>query len=324
MNRKVLFFPRRYISTVFFILLAASLGYPAAKFRLSGTVKDPSGAVVPSAKVTLQGRAEVQRQTKETDQQGRFNFADLEGATQRITILANGFKPYVHTWNSLNTSLEFEVNLEFAALQTNMVVSATRTETPAESIGSSVTLISKENLDQSRSASVLESLRDVPGFVVLQTGGRGGVTSLFSRGGESDFNKVLYDGFPLNDLGGVFNFAHLTTFNVERVEALHGPSSALFGSDAIASVVQVFSQKGATTRPALDLQVEGGSYGLAREAASFSGLFSRLDYSASVENWNSGGRYVNDDYRNTVFGGNFGWQLSGRSSLRTTIRYGTS
>ena len=324
MNRAVFIFFRRLLWNALFILLAASLVYPAAKVRLSGTVKDPSGAVVPGAKVTLQGRAEASKKTVESDQQGRFNFADLEKTAYRITVLADGFKPYIHTWNSLNSSVEFDFNLEFAVLQTNLVVSATRTETPAENIGSSVTLISKENLDQSRAASVLEALRDVPGFTILQTGGRGGVTSLFSRGGESDFNKVLYDGFPLNDLGGGFNFAHLTTFNVERVEALHGPSSALFGSDAIASVVQVFSRKGASTRPALDLQAEGGSYGLSREAASFSGLFNRLDYSASIENWNSRGRYVNDDYRNTLLGGNFGWQLSGRSSLRTTIRYGTS
>ncbi len=324
MNKGVFIFFRRSFWTLLFILLAVSHVCPAGNTRLSGTVKDPSGAVVPGAKVTLQGRAEGQKRTVKTDQQGCFDFADLENAAYRITVLADGFKPYIHTWNSFHSSLEFEVNLEFVVLQSNLVVSATRTETPAENIGSSVTLISRENLDQSRSASVLESLRDVPGFVVLQTGGRGGVTSLFSRGGESDFNKVLYDGFSLNDLGGLFNFAHLTTFNVERVEALHGPSSALFGSDAIASVVQVFSQKGASTRPALDIQAEGGSYGLSREAASFSGLFSRLDYSASIENWNSRGRYVNDDYRNTVFGGNFGWQMSGRSSLRTTIRYGTS
>jgi vitamin B12 transporter len=296
----------------------------AGSLQLSGTVKDPSGATVPGAKISWQGQQGDPKISFESDEQGHFTYSGRVQSGGKITVLADGFKPFIKQYAAGSTLNNLEIQLEFVVLQTNLVVSATRTAAPADNLGASVTLISREELQLSQSASIPDVLRDVPGFTVMQTGGRGGVTSLFSRGGESDFNKVLFDGFPLNDLGGGFNFAHLTTFDVERVEAMQGPSSALFGSDAIASVVQMFSRRGATTRPEVELQAEGGSYGLFREAASLSGLFNRLDYAASVENWNSQGRYVNDDYRNTVFGGNWGWQINGKSTLRAIVHYGTS
>ena len=79
--------------------------------------------------------------------------------------------------------------------------------------------------------------------MVIRTGGAGGVTSLFVRGGESNYNKVLLDGIPLNEPGGTFNFSNLTTDNLERIEIVRGAQSALFGSDAMASVVQLFTKR---------------------------------------------------------------------------------
>src|SRR5436305_311773 len=76
-----------------------------------------------------------------------------------------------------------------------------------------------------------------------RAGAPGGVTSFFVRGGESNHNKVLLDGIPLNEPGGTFNFSNLTTDNLERVEIVRGAQSALFGSDAMASVVQLFTKK---------------------------------------------------------------------------------
>lgn len=88
----------------------------------------------------------------------------------------------------------------------------------------------------------------MPGAQIVQTSQRGGETSLFLRGGDSDFNKVLIDGIPANS-GGAFDFAQLSNSGVGSVEVLRGSNSVLYGSDALAGVVSVTSAKAATASP---------------------------------------------------------------------------
>ena len=95
-----------------------------------------------------------------------------------------------------------------------------------------------------------DALRQVPGAQVVQGGPFGAPTSLFLRGGESDYVKVLVDGVPVNQPGGSYDFASLTTDNVERIEVLRGPGSVLYGSDAIAGVVQIVTRQGRERDPA--------------------------------------------------------------------------
>ena len=112
--------------------------------------------------------------------------------------------------------------------------------------------------------------------MVLQTGAPGGVTALFVRGGESNYNTVLLDGIPLNEPGGTFNFNNLTTENIERIEIVRGANSALFGSDAMSSVVQLFTNRGAAARRRrhrrVSAQIDGGSYGTLHATAAASGV----------------------------------------------------
>ena len=89
-----------------------------------------------------------------------------------------------------------------------------------------------------------DALRTVPGLTVVATGGYGAVTGVFPRGGESNFTLVFVDDVPVNAFGGEYDFAHLTTENVERIEIVRGPQSALFGSNAIGSVVRVVTRRG--------------------------------------------------------------------------------
>src|SRR5204862_1798058 len=104
---------------------------------------------------------------------------------------------------------------------------------------------------------VADLLMATPGSMLVRNGGPGAVTSLFVRGGESDYNKVLLDGVPLNEPGGTFYLTNLTTENLERIEILRGAYSSLFGSDAMASVIQLFTKRGdrAARRPKLSAQV---------------------------------------------------------------------
>ena len=138
-----------------------------------------------------------------------------------------------------------------------VVVTATRSPLAADRVPASVTVVPGERLRREGIATVADALRQVPGLAFTETGSHGGATSLFVRGGESKYTKVLVDGVPVNDAGGAFDFSSLTTDNVDRIEVVRGPSSVLYGSDAVAGVVQIFTRSGAG-RPRADLAVRGG------------------------------------------------------------------
>jgi vitamin B12 transporter len=120
-------------------------------------------------------------------------------------------------------------------------------------------VISGEELRARGVARVSDALREVPGASIVQSGSFGSVTSLFLRGGESRYTKVLIDGVPVNASGGFFDFSHLTTDNIERIEIVRGPSSVLHGADAVTGTVQIFTRKG-SGRPKLSLAARGGTY----------------------------------------------------------------
>ena len=140
-----------------------------------------------------------------------------------------------------------------------VVVTATRSPLLAERAPSSVTVLTADALRRQGITMVIDALRQVPGLSLAQTGSYGGATSLFVRGGESKFTKVLVDGVPVNDAGGAFDFSSLTVDNLDRIEIVRGPASVLYGSDAVAGVVQLFTRQG-TTRTSGDLSARGGTF----------------------------------------------------------------
>jgi len=132
-----------------------------------------------------------------------------------------------------------------ALIQETVVVTANRAETPRQKVGSSVTVISAEEIARRRKTNVAELLRTVPGLEVVRGGGPGQITSVFLRGGNSSHTLVLVDGVRLNSTtGGAFDFANLPTDGIERIEIVRGPQSTLYGSEAMAGVIQIFTKKG--------------------------------------------------------------------------------
>ena len=91
---------------------------------------------------------------------------------------------------------------------------------------------------------MLQILRNVPGLTVIQSGSRGGTTTISTRGGNVNMNQVLIDGMKVNAGGGAFDFANLTTVGIGRAEVVRGPQSALYGADAMTSVLQFFTPRG--------------------------------------------------------------------------------
>jgi len=125
-----------------------------------------------------------------------------------------------------------------------IVVTANRAPEPLSRIGQSVTVIDQAALEQRQTETVADLLRAVPGVTIARNGPIGGTTAVFIRGAESDQTVALIDGVKLNDPsspGGGFNFGNLLVGNIARIEVLRGPSSVLWGSQAIGGVVNLIT-----------------------------------------------------------------------------------
>src|ERR1044072_4889453 len=140
-----------------------------------------------------------------------------------------------------------------------VVVSASTLPRRADVLSQSVTVLSGEGLRARAGTRVTDALREVPGAQLVQSGSFGSITSLFLRGGESRYTKVLIDGVAVNSAGGAFDFSHLTTDNIDRIEIVRGPASVLYGADAVTGVVQIFTRHG-SSRPSASVAGRGGTY----------------------------------------------------------------
>ena len=201
-----------------------------------------------------------------------------------------------------------------------IVVTDTRTPLAAERVTSSVSVLTGAQLRAEGIATVADALRQVPGLALAQTGSYGGVTSLFIRGSESKHTKVLLDGVAANDAGGAFDFASLTTDNVERIEIVRGPASVLYGSDAMAGVVQIFTRRG-SARPSGELQARGGRYGSYDVDAAVRGSGDAATYSvAGARHSTNGIQLFNSGYANNVGSGALGF-MRGAGDVQLTARY---
>jgi len=214
----------------------------------------------------------------------------------------------------------------------DVVVSATKTTTPAIQIGSTVTVINREEIERSQKGTVLELLQDVPGVSITQQGGPGKLATVFMRGAGSDHTMVLLDGVEMNnpgDINNVFDFANLQSDEIERIEILRGPQSTLYGSDALAGVIAIFTKKPSQNFSAT-ARLEGGSYQSFRSSASVSGSFEGLTYSLIANKFKTKGfssaseLYGNtepDGYSTSTLAAKFGYAFSDELSFSLLLHY---
>jgi vitamin B12 transporter len=165
-------------------------------------------------------------------------------------------------------------------------------------------------------------LRKVPGLDVVQTGSRGTNTAIFIRGSESDHVLVLIDGVEVNSATlGAFDFAHLTTENIERIEILRGAGGTLYGSQAIGGVINIITKRGQGPFEA-GVSLEGGNAATHRQVLTLKGGAANLGYFFSVSRLESDGfRSVNDDYRNLATSARLDYQLTEDASLKGIFRF---
>ncbi len=282
---------------LFFLGLSFPLAVASVRAAtIEGTVLDPSGRAVPGARVSLLA-SHVPLDARQADARGRFEFIGLRGGVYRLAASLPGFST-----SSAEVRLREEetrtvdMRLELSAVEQHVVVSATLGGALAPEIGSSVSVVTEREMEDRGAQGVLEVLRGVPGVEVNQTGRRGGVTGVFIRGGNSNYNLVTVDGIELNEFGGSFDFAPLPVDGVDRVEVTRGPQSALYGSNAIAGVVNIVSRRGEGP-PHFAGLAEGGSFTTRRFATGGSGLTRGFSWSYNLSRLDSGGVVANDRYR---------------------------
>lgn len=210
------------------------------------------------------------------------------------------------------------------AEQTEQVVevTSTRLETPAKESGSATTVVGAERIREERPDSAVDLLRGLPGLHVTRTGSaRNSVNSLFTRGTNSNHTLVLVDGFQLTRDGGrFFEYDQMALDNLERVEVVRGPASALYGSDAIGGVLNFVSRKGvgpATAR----FTAEGGTFTTSRAVAELFGGDDKAAYAFSLSRFEQAdGQFDHSDFTSLSFAGRVDYKLGERTSVSLVTR----
>jgi vitamin B12 transporter len=184
------------------------------------------------------------------------------------------------------------------ALPESVIVTATRIATPAEQIASSVTVVTAADIAAQDQQTLPQILENMPGLNVVQTGGPGGVTSVFMRGTNSNHVKVLVDGIDVSDpsaSGDTFDFGQYLPGDIARVEVLRGPQSGLYGSDAIGGVINIITKPGAGPLQ-FNAAAEGGSFDTFNQTGSVSGSDSGFSYFADIQHLHAGATPVTPSY----------------------------
>jgi len=219
-----------------------------------------------------------------------------------------------------------------------VIVTATRTPLTRGSLPVAVTVISGDELRRAGLATVGEALATVTSAYVARAGSLGATTSLFLRGGESKYVKVLVDGVPANEPGGVYDFASLTTDNVERIEVVRGPASVIHGADAVTGVVHVITRGGPADHDGARVEVETrfgsaprdrlasnadpGDVWMSDIGVRAGDAFRRGSYSLGVASHRSSGLYaLNNAYRNHVVSGRVELRPGRATTFRAAVRY---
>ncbi len=167
---------------------------------------------------------------------------------------------------------------------------------------------------------MVDVLRQVAGVNVVQTGQRGGVASIFVRGGNSDANKVLFDGVPIEDIGGRFDFSTVASTGVSSAEAYRGPNSVLYGSDAAAGVIGFSTPRGSTPFPSLLYEGDAGNFGTYRNEVQLGGTHHAFDYYGGFSDLQTQNSIPESEYHNIVETANLGYAWSSGTTIRVSAR----
>jgi vitamin B12 transporter len=317
-------------------LLCLVLSFPSfliaqnktASATFSGTLSDSNGAAIADATVdvfpagnTTGGHSVGSTTTRED---GSYSLRVTAGR-YRVRFVRAGF---VAAWREVDLPpaelRTLDLHLQLNPLSSQVVVTAQAEPLPEQQTSAPVSTITREEIDARQAVTLPDVLQYSTGISMARTGAEGGTASLFLNGGNSNFTKVLVDGAPINPPGGAVDFSSLTLDNVDKIEIVRGAESAIYGTDAVSGVIQVFTHRGETRTPEITVFAEGGGFSSARGGGQLSGLIGAFDYSAAASYLTTDGQGPNDSFVNRTLSVNFGYRFSPSNQLRLTIRNNTS
>jgi len=288
---------------------------------ITGTVTDPSGGAVEGAAIIAQP-TDLSRPTVkvETGADGRFS---IELAQGRYRVSAQHVS-FAETQQQFTLAAAekrmWDVRLSLEKMSANVIVTAAAEPALAEKTPDLVDVITREQIDQRQELWLTDMIASQEGTAFARLGPYGGITSYFLDGGDSSYTKVLVDGTPVNEPGGAFDLSNFTLSNIDKIEIVHGASSALYGSDAMDGVIQIFTHRGTTKIPEISIEGDGGTFGTGHGDGQLSGLLGKFDYSAATDYFSTDGQGPGDYFRDATSSGNFGWKFSDTDSVRLTLR----
>jgi outer membrane cobalamin receptor len=311
-----------------FFLLSIFLSIASAEIKVAEIkikVVDPEDAVVAGAQVQLlkPGKS-VPAAVQSTSPEGIVIFREPSSSSYRVQVLAPGFAAETVTVDLPPTAGTTTIKLRLATAAETVVVTATRTPVPSQAAGADVDTLSGQQLETMQAIAAGDAMRFLPGAVVNTAGQRGGISSLFVRGGESTYNKVIVDGVAIDNPGETFDFGTLPLAQADRLEFVRGAQSTLYGSDAMTSVVQVSTRTGSTPVPELRFGADGGNFGTANGYASLAGAHRRFDYNLFGDQFNTNGQGINAAYSDSLEGANVGVASTDKVALRVRVRHSNS
>jgi outer membrane cobalamin receptor len=290
---------------------------------VSGVVTDGFGGILPRATVNVV-IADSVADTVTTGGDGRYEAQVPAGVPFALVAEVKGL-----SWRVESPGVERPVTRDLhLRVADSVIVTATRSPERQSRVTQATTVATAEDVAALGARSLGDVLSSVPGISVETAGREGGLTSVFSRGGESDHNLVLIDGVRVNLSGGGFDVSRVAAGEIDRVEVVRGANSALYGSDAMGAVVQVFTRRAsATDAPQVLGSIEGGSFKSFRgDVRVAGGARQRVDYVAGVTARRTDGAFADelpqdDEFDQVAFDGAVGGALGSRVAVRTGLRY---
>ncbi|HTB94875.1 MAG TPA: TonB-dependent receptor [Candidatus Sulfotelmatobacter sp.] len=314
---------------VFLVSAVSSKAAPQSqsnKAILAGTLTDPSGAPVGGVQIIAQLDASSAGQSisATSSNDGSYSLT-LPAGRYRLRFSRSSFAAReIAVALAPGESRTLNLRLDLEPLSSSVVVTGQTVPSTVQQTTAPTDVISRETIDERQAASLPELLQFSPGIAIDRTGPFGGTTSVFLNGGNSNFTKVLVDGTPINPPGSAVDFSSLTTENIDKVEIVRGAESAIYGSDAVSGVIQLFTHRGDTRVPAFSVYSEGGNFSSARGGGDLSGIIGKFDYSAAAAYFQTDGQGPNDYFVNRTLSGNFGYSFSDTNQLHLSLRNNTS
>ncbi|GAB4410890.1 MAG: TonB-dependent vitamin B12 receptor [Thermodesulfovibrionales bacterium] len=209
----------------------------------------------------------------------------------------------------------------------DIIVTASRLEETVEETTSAVTVISRDEISKRDIIFITDLFRGLPELNLVQNGGPGRNATVFMRGGGPEHLLVMIDGVKVNSTTtGSFDFSGINVDDIERIEIVKGPQSTIYGSEAMAGVINIITKKG-KGKPQIDMSIEGGSFGTYKPTLTIYGSDGMIDYRVTASHYYSDGISAakegaeRDSYKNSSISGKFGFRPSDRFKVELSGRY---